>query len=74
MTTLTDKAVVHDRCEGCGRDVCGCDPDLIIVHPATVLLGCGHQRVLCIDCMTQCDACRAEKIFDVGELDWGWGS
>jgi hypothetical protein len=52
--------VLHDRCEGCGRDVCACDPNLVNAHPGTVLQGCMHQRVLCTDCVAECGACRHE--------------
>lgn len=48
----------HERCEGCGRDVCGCDPNQLTLCRDTVPSGCAHQRVLCTDCKADCGSCR----------------
>lgn len=52
------EATAHDRCEGCGRDVCPCDPNQLTQCLGTVLQGCAHLRVLCTDCLTECSSCR----------------
>jgi hypothetical protein len=68
-TQPAEVATRHDRCEGCGRDVCGCDPDHIVVHGDTVLLGCFHGAVLCIDCAPECPTCRTD--FAIDAYVWG---
>ena len=59
----------HDRCEGCGRDVCGHDTDAMVTCPGTVLAGCVHQRALCTDCMTECGSCRDDLA--ISAYVWG---
>lgn len=61
--------VLHSRCEGCGRNVCGCDPNQAATHPGTVLQGCMHQRVLCTDCIAECEGCRHQLACE----NAGWG-